>query len=307
MSHMLVGTTTASVPLQERTRIWMRRHTGLLLVLPSVILLLAVGIFPMIYSIAISLLRYEPKLPGRPFIGLANYKSILTSAEFWNSIKVMLIFTVSAVTIEFLLGMGLALLMAGKVRGKRFFLAVLMLPVMMVPVVVGYTWRILWHPTYGPIDHLLSLVVGHRVTIDWLNKTPTAFAAIITTDVWQWTPFMFLVLLAGLTSVNPELQQAAAIDGANRWQTFWRVTVPVLWPVVLVALLIRTLDVLKIFDVIYVTTNGGPGYSTQSFALYMYNTGAKFAHMGLAAAAAWVFIILFSTLISFAVRRVRED
>jgi multiple sugar transport system permease protein len=207
---------------------------------------------------------------------------------------------------EFFLGMGLALLLVKKIRGKRFFMAILMLPVMMVPVVVGYTWRILWHPSYGPVNQILGWIVGHRVTIPWLTRTPTAFFAIIVTEFWQWTPFMFLVLLAGLTSVNPELGEAASIDGASQWQTFWRVTIPVIRPVILVAILIRTLDALKLFDIVFILTNGGPGYSTQPVAFYLYRTGARFFRMSHTAAGAWVFLIIVTFIIAMAVRRIQD-
>jgi multiple sugar transport system permease protein len=274
---------------------------------PSVALMLGIGIFPLFFSIGISLIRWEPKIPGRPFVGFSNYRDILTSIEYWTSMRTTGIIVAAGVTLEFFLGLGLALLLVQKIRGKRFFLAVLMLPVMMVPIVVGYTWRILWHPSYGPINQILGWFAGHRVSIPWLVRTETAFFAIIVTEVWQWTPFMFLVLLAGLTSVNPELAEAASMDGASRWQAFWRVTMPVIRPVILVAVLIRTLDALKLFDIVFVTTSGGPGYSTQPVAFYLYRTGARFFRMSHTAAGAWVFLIVVTVIISIAVRRIQED
>jgi multiple sugar transport system permease protein len=269
--------------------------------------MLGIGIFPLFFSIGISLIRWEPKIPGRPFVGLANFRDILTSVEYWTSMRTTWIVVAAGVTLEFFLGLGLALLLVQKIRGKRFFLAVLMLPVMMVPIVVGYTWRILWHPSYGPINQILGWFAGHRVTIPWLTRTDTAFFAIIVTEVWQWTPFMFLVLLAGLTSVNPELAEAASIDGASRWQAFWRVTMPVIRPVILVAILIRTLDALKLFDIVFVLTAGGPGYTTQPVAFYLYRTGARFFRMSHTAAGAWVFLIVVTIIITVAVRRIQED
>jgi len=274
---------------------------------PSITLMLGIGIFPLLFSIGISLIRWEPKIPGRPFVGLANYRDILTSIEYWTSMRTTGIIVASGVTLEFFLGLGLALLLVQKIRGKRFFLAILMLPVMMVPIVVGYTWRILWHPSYGPINQILGWFAGHRVNIPWLVRTETAFFAIIVTEVWQWTPFMFLVLLAGLTSVNPELSEAASMDGASRWQAFWRVTLPVIRPVILVAILIRTLDALKLFDIVFVLTSGGPGYSTQPVAFYLYRTGARFFRMSHTAAGAWVFLIVVTVIITIAVRRIQED
>jgi multiple sugar transport system permease protein len=277
------------------------------MVLPAVAIMLAVGVVPLFYSLGISFVRWEPKIPGRPFVGLNNYGELLTNSEFWHSFKVTGILVVCSVTIEFFLGLGLALLLVKPIRGRRFFMPVLMLPVMMVPVVVGFTWRMLWDPLYGPINQILGWLVGHQVTISWLTNANTAIPAILVTEVWQWTPFMFLVLLAGLTSVNPELQEAAAIDGASRWKTLWKVTLPVMRPVILVAVLFRTIDVIKLFDIIYVTTGGGPGYATQPVTFYLYRMGARFFRMGYTAAGAWLLLIIVSVIMSIAVRRVGED
>ena len=286
---------------------WKRRHRGIIMVLPSVLVLLAIGIFPLIYSIGISFLRWEAKIPGRPFIWFKNYGSILTNSEFWHSLKVTGLLVITCVSVEFLLGLWLAVLVLNSGRAKRFFMPVFMLPVMMVPVVVGFTWRMLWDPLYGPINQVLGLLVGHQVTTSWLTNATTALPAIMITEIWQWTPFMFLVLLAGLSAVNPELQEAAAIDGASNWKTFWAVTLPVIRPVVLVAILFRTIDVIKLFDIVYVTTGGGPGYATQPVTYYLYRTGARFFRMGYAAAGSWILLILVACLLAFLVWRVGED
>jgi multiple sugar transport system permease protein len=277
------------------------------MIAPALALMLGVGIFPLVFSLGISFIRWEPKIPGRPFVGFANFKDILTSIEYWTAMRTTAIIVVAGITIEFFFGLGLALLLVGNVKGKRFFMACLMLPVMMVPVVVGYTWRILWHSTYGPINEILGWIAGHRVTIAWLAQPKAAFIAIIVTEFWQWTPFMFLVLLAGLASVNPELVEAASMDGASRWQSFWKVTIPVMRPIILVAILIRTLEALKLFDVIFIMTLGGPGTATQSVAFYLYRTGARFFRMSHTAAGSWVFLIVVSVIISFAVRQFQKE
>ena len=285
----------------------MRRNQGWLMIAPSLALMLGVGIFPLIFSLGISFIRWEPKIPGRPFVGFANFKDILTSIEYWTAMRTTAIIVVAGITIEFFFGLGLALLLVDKVRGKRVFMAILMLPVMMVPVVVGYTWRILWHSSYGPINQILGWIVGHRVTFAWLSQPKAAFIAIIVTEFWQWTPFMFLILLAGLAAVNPDLSKAASIDGASRWQAFWKVTIPVMRPVILVAILIRTLEALKLFDVIFIMTLGGPGTATQSVAFYLYRTGARFFRLSHTTAGAWVFLIVVAVIISFAVRQFQKE
>jgi multiple sugar transport system permease protein len=291
----------------EKARTWLQGHTGLAMVLPAVIIMLGVGIFPLLYSIGISFLRWEPKIPGRPFVWLQNYQDNLINPEFWSCLKVTGILVLCSVSIEFFLGLGLAVLLVKPIRGRRILMTSLMLPVMMVPVVVGFTWRMLWDPLYGPINQILGWLVGHQVTISWLTNAKTALPAILVTEIWQWTPFMFLVLLAGLLSVNPDLQEAASIDGASGWQTFWKVTLPVMRPVILVAVLVRTIDVIKIFDIIYVTTGGGPGYATQPITYYLYRMGARFFRMGYTAAGSWLLLIMISVFLSILVRRIGED
>jgi multiple sugar transport system permease protein len=289
-----------------RVSVWLKKNPGLLLILPAVLIMLFVGIFPLFYSLGISFFRWEPKLPGRPFIGFKNYAELLKNIEFWSALKLTGMLLVSAVTLEFFIGLGLAILLAGPITGRRIFMPILMLPVMMVPVVVGFTWRMLWDPLYGPINQILGWFAGHQVTISWLTNAKTAFPAILVTEVWQWTPFMFLILLAGLTSINPELQEAAAIDGATNWKIFWKILIPVIRPVILVAILFRTIDVIKLFDIIYVTTGGGPGYATQPITYYLYRMGARFFRMGYTAAGSWLLLIIVSVIISLAVRRVGE-
>jgi multiple sugar transport system permease protein len=287
--------------------VWSRRRIGLFLILPAVLIMLFVGVFPLFYSLGISFLRWEPKLPGKPFIGFANYLNLLKNGEFWASLKITGLLLVSAVTVEFFIGLGLAMLLIEQIRGRQIFIPILMLPIMMVPVVVGFTWRMLWDPLYGPINQILGWFAGKQVTISWLTNSKTAFSAILITEIWQWTPFMFLVLLAGLSSVNPELQEAAAIDGASNWMIFWKILLPVIKPVILVAVLFRSIDVIKIFDIIYVTTGGGPGYLTQPVTYFLYRMGARFFRMGYTAAGAWLLLVLVSLIISLAVRRVGEE
>jgi multiple sugar transport system permease protein len=279
----------------------------MMLVLPATIIMLAVGVFPLIYSIGISFLRWEAKIPGRPFVWFENYGQVLSNSEFWHSVEVTAIMAAAAVSIEFILGLGLAVLVLNSGRLRRFIMPIFMLPVMMVPVVVGFTWRMLWDPLYGPINQVLGWLVGHQVTISWLTNSSTALPAILVTEIWQWTPFMFLVLMAGLSAVNPELQEAAAIDGASRWKTFWQITLPVIRPIVLVAVLFRLVDVIKLFDIVYVTTGGGPGYATQPVTFYLYRTGARFFRMGYTAAGAWVMLIMVVILVMYLVRRIGED
>ena len=206
-----------------------------------------------------------------------------------------------------MLGLALALLLIGELPGKRFVIPLLMLPVMMVPIVVALTWRMLWENQYGAVNYLLSQVLGRDINIVWLAHKNTALVAMVVTDLWQWTPFMFLVLLAGLSGVNPELYEAAALDGAGWWQLLRDISLPGIAHVVAVAILFRALDAFKIFDLVFMFTQGGPGTSTESVSWYIYQLGFKFFRMGYASAVSYLVLILLSILATFYVARFLQD
>lgn len=270
------------------------RRDGWLMVAPAVILLLGLGIYPLVRALTLSFQRWELQSPEQPWVGLANYGEALRDARVWASLQHTLVIVVFAVTLELLLGFGLALLLAGDFPGKRVILPALMLPVMMVPVVVGLTWRTLWDNQYGPINAVIGRIIGHPPNIVWLANQKTALAAIIVTDVWQWTPFMLLILLAGLTGVNPELYEAAALDGAGWWASLRDISLPGIAPVVAVAVLFRGLDAFKIFDLVFMFTQGGPGTSTETVSWYIYQLGFKFFRLSYASAVSFLILILLS-------------
>jgi multiple sugar transport system permease protein len=280
-----------------------RRLEGWLLVLPALLLILGLSIFPLIQSLALSFQRWDLQSQEHPWVGFQNYRDALLDGRVWGALQNTGIIVVCAVALEFLLGLGLALLFAGDFKGKRFAMPLLMLPVMVVPIVVGLSWRMLWDNQYGAINAVLGWIAGHEVTILWLAHRDTALFAMIVTDVWQWTPFMFLVLLAGLASVNPELYEAAALDGAGWWQALRDVSLPGIARVIAVAILFRALDAFKLFDLVYMYTQGGPGTSTESISWYIYQLGFKFFRLGYASAVSFLVVILLSVLATLYVGR----
>jgi multiple sugar transport system permease protein len=285
-----------------------RRRTGWLLVAPAIVAIAALGLYPLLYSLTISFRRWDLQTPAHPFLGLDNYAQALTDARIWGALQNTLIVVGAGVALQFVLGLGLALVMVDELRGKRFVLPLLMLPVMMVPVVVAFTWRLLWDTRYGAINQLLGSLLGRDVAIAWLAERRTALIAMVVTEVWQWTPFMFLVLLAGLAGLNPELYDAAALDGAGWWSALRDVTLPGLAPTIAVALLFRALDAFKIFDLVYIFTQGGPGTSTESLSWYVYQLGFKFFRMGYAAAVSYLILIGLTVVATLYVGRfVREE
>ena len=270
------------------------RRDGWLMVAPAVLLLLGLGIYPLVRALTLSFQRWELQSPEQPWVGLANYGEAIRDARVWASLQHTLVVVVFAVTLELLLGFGLALLLSGDFPGKRVVLPAMMLPVMMVPVVVGLTWRTLWDNQYGPINAVIGRIIGHPPNIVWLANQKTALVAIVVTDVWQWTPFMLLILLAGLTGVNPELYEAAALDGAGWWASLRDISLPGIAPVVAVAVLFRGLDAFKIFDLVYMFTQGGPGTSTETVSWYIYQLGFKFFRLSYASAVSFLILILLS-------------
>lgn len=276
-----------------------KRLVPWLFVLPCIVIILLVTIFPTIYSFGLSFTKWEISLPDRPFIGLGNYVALFKDDRFLHSILITAIVVVVGVGIEMVLGFGLGQVLSVRMRGKRFFVAALLLPVMVMPVVVGYIWRLLWDPQYGPINQIIGLIIGKPFYFTWLAKTWSAIFAILVTEIWQWTPFMFLVFLSGIVSLDPEIFEAADIDGASRWNKFRYLTIPLLRPIIVVALLIRGLDALKFFDVIFALTGGAPGNSTETISFYIYKTGYQFFRLGHGAAASFILLIALIVILTY--------
>jgi multiple sugar transport system permease protein len=268
-----------------------------LLAAPTIVAVLALGIFPLLYSFFLSFQRRDLQHPNDDqFVGLGNYAAALADERVLGSMFNTIVLVVGGVTMQFVLGLGLALVVIDELRGKRFIIPLLMLPVMMVPVVVALGWRILWDSQFGAINEILSIVLRRDVDILWLTDKWTALFAIMVTDVWQWTPFMFLIMLAGLSGLNPELYEAAALDGAGWWQELRQITLPGLAPVIAVAIIFRALDAFKIFDQIFMLTQGQPGTSTETISWYIYQLGYRFFTMGYAAAVSYLLVIFLTVV-----------
>jgi multiple sugar transport system permease protein len=284
-----------------------QRRVGWLMAAPAILVILALSIFPLLYSLGISFLQWDLQTPERPFVGLANYAQAIADPRVWAALGNTLLIVVVAVALELLLGLGLALLLVDELPGKGVIVPLLMLPVMMVPIVVAFTWRMLWDTQYGAINQLLGMLTGEPVRVVWLGHKGSALFAITVTEIWQWTPFMFLVLLAGLAAINPELYEAAAMDGSGYWQSLRYITLPSLTRVILVALLFRALDVFKVFDLVFIFTQGGPGTATETISWYIYQLGFKFFRMGYAAAISYLVLILLSLAAALYVSRLLRE
>jgi multiple sugar transport system permease protein len=299
----MTATTVASA---EATRLRRRKQlTPWLFVLPTLILILAVTIFPTIYSFGLSLFKWEATMKAKPFIGLGNYITAFHDPRFLHAVWVTALLVVGGVLIEMVLGFLIAELLVTDPRPHRLMVALMLLPVMVMPVVVGYTWRLLWDAQYGPINQMIGWIIGHPFQYTWLAKPATALFAIMISEIWQWTPFMFLIFYAGLSTLDLELFDAAKIDGASAWGQFWFISIPLMRPIITVAVVIRALDAIKAFDLIYTMSGGGPGSSTETISFYIYKVGFQFFRLGYGAAMSFILLIALSVLLTYLLRYLR--
>ena len=296
----MTATTVASA---EATRLRRRKQlTPWLFVLPTLILVLVVTIFPTIYSFGLSLFKWEATMKAKPFVGLDNYIMAFSDPRFLHAVWVTALLVVGGVLIEMVLGFLIAELLVTDPRPHRLMVALMLLPVMVMPVVVGYTWRLLWDAQYGPINQMIGWIIGHPFQYTWLAKPATALFAIMISEIWQWTPFMFLIFYAGLSTLDLELFDAAKIDGASTWGQFWFISIPLMRPIITVAVLIRALDAIKAFDLVYTMTGGGPGSSTETISFYIYKVGFQFFRLGYGAAMSFILLIALSVLLTYLLR-----
>lgn len=283
-----------------------KKMVAWLLAIPTVVFILTVVIFPTLYAFGLSFVRWDIQVREQSFIFLENYRTLFDTARVWGAMWNTLLIAVSAVITQMILGVGLAVLLRDSFPGRSIVVSIILIPMMMAPVVVGQTWRMLWDARFGAVNDILGTIIGQEITLLWLSDPQLAIVAIVITDVWQWTPFIFLIALAGMIGINVELYEVAAIDGASPWVIFWRVTLPLLRPVLLVGLLFRLLDALKIFDLVFILTNGGPGYSTENFSFYLYQQGFSFGRFGYSAAGSIFFMVVVIVIAMFLIRRIGE-
>lgn len=262
--------------------------------LPAILLILVLAVYPLVYSLWLAFHQWDLQVPTHPFVGFDNFRTALHDDRLWSAIRNTWTIVFVGIFFEFVIGLTLALLIVDLERVRRFFVPIVMLPVMMTPIVVGLSWKMLWDNQYGAINQVLRWVFGNDLNIIWLGKTNTAIFAMIVTQVWQWTPFLFLVLLAAISSVNPDLYEAASLDGANWWHTLVDITLPSIRHIVAVAILFRMLDAFKIFDLVYMFTQGAPGTTTETASWYIYRIGFQFFRMGYASAVSYLILIMLS-------------
>lgn len=278
-----------------------RRRAAALFIAPATILLLAIFVYPFAYALRISFTEWTLGQDLAPhWVGLANYTMLLGDDRFLNAIFRTAVFVGCAVSIEMVLGFLLALLFNKHLPAFGFFRTLAVLPVMVMPVATGLVWLYVLNFRYGPLNIVLRLL--HLPVQNWLPHPMGAMGALILADVWQWTPFVMIVLVAGLRSLPEYVYEAAALDGLGRVETFFRVTLPLLRPVILIILLLRFMDACKLMDLVFMLTKGGPGGRTETLSYYIYVMGLQLFHIGLAAAVSILFLIFINVVAQIFVR-----
>ena len=274
----------------------MNRFTPWMFLAPAAVVMLVGLLYPIGYMIYASFLDWNPsqRIGEADWVGLRNYIFLWQDESFRESFFVTLKFALVVVVLEMIIGVGLALLLDRKLRGMTALRTIFILPMMIAPIVVGLMWRYMYHPTVGIFNRTLKDLGFDGVP--WLSDSWWSFVSIVIADIWQWTPFIFILALAALQSLPRSALEAARIDGANGWQQVLYIKLPLMMPVLIVTALLRLIDAFKVLEVILVMTNGGPGLSTEIIALRISRTASEFRELGVAAAMSNYLLILLMVL-----------
>lgn len=281
------------------------RRAATILVSPALLLLLALNIFPILFAVYISLRNWSLSSP-RPsqFAGLFNYEELWLDDRFTGSLSTSATFILLAVVIEILLGFALAFLFNSKLKGFDTLRKLSLLPVMAMPLVVGLVWFYMLNESFGVINWFVTILGGERVP--FLTQRTLAMLSIVLADVWQWTPFVTLVIFAALQSLPEYVFEAGRMDGLTEREIFWRITLPLLQPAILVVAVIRAIDAFRMIELIFMMTKGGPGGSTEVLPWYIYTTGFLSLDLGYAAAMAVVMIVIVTLAAQVFVRKIAD-
>ena len=272
----------------------MERHPVFVFSFPAAVVVFILMVFPVFYTLYMSLHSWFASSVTAPeFIGLQNFKRAFTEDErFRNAVFLTLYFTALATAMQLVLGVALALLLNRPFRAKGFFRSIFLLPMVATPVAIALVWMMMYNPTLGVMNYLVGLVgLG---PYKWVSDARIVIPALAIVDTWEWTPLITLITLAGLATLPLEPYESALIDGATPAQMFWRITLPLLRPTIMVALLFRSIDCLKTFDIIYVMTAGGPGFASETLNVYTFQVGLFYFHIGYASS---LIVILFALVL----------
>lgn len=281
---------------------------GFRLTLPAQVLVLFISVFPLLMQLYISLTDWSP-LSGLSWTqawsmwnSFANYTDLLSDSRLWAALGRTALVMAVCVPVEFLLGLGLATLFMDDFPGKRVAYSILIMPMMVVPAVAGYMFFMLFQ-SGGPVNDILASLIGHPVAVAWLSDPNLALAAVMVADIWQWTPLMFLILLAGMVGVPEDQIRAAALLGAGPLRRFTTIVLPRMKTIIGIALAIRVIECFKIFDTLFIMTGGGPGVATETISVYIYKIATQDLIWGYVAAIALAILIVLSIACVWALKR----
>ncbi|HUT65119.1 MAG TPA: sugar ABC transporter permease [Spirochaetota bacterium] len=274
------------------------------LLLPSLTITASIVAFPTIFLLYVSLHQWVLFVQEVKFIWLGNYGSVITSRDFLQSIRVTAIFVTSSTVLSLFFGLVLALILNENLKGKGVFRALFTLPAIIPPVVAGFAWKFLLNREVGFVGGYIFPLLGYKGSI--LGNPRLALLSVIMVDVWSRMPLMFLILLAGLQAIQPDVYEAAEIDGANYWKALWHITLPAIRSAIIIALIIRFIDAFNLFETIFVMTSGGPGIATQTFPLFGWKIGFQYFNLGEAAALAVIMLLVTIFISQLLIRRMRQ-
>lgn len=281
---------------------------GYLLILPAAIIIGVVLIYPTLFNFGISVQEWSWSTPfaaPKPFVGLDNFLRLFGEKRFWNAVQVSLTYLGFGLLLQYILGMGLALLLNQQVRGQRIFRTIFIIPMVLAPIVVGIQWRYLLSGNFGVLNYLITRIGLQPPS--WLSDPKLTLGVVILVDTWMWLPFVALILLAGLQQIPKEVYEAAEVDGANSVQKFRSITLPAIVPTTITVLLMRGTEIFRAFDVVYVMTGGGPGRTTEVLGLMLYKTAFSEGNLGVAAALAIVIGVVGMAIGFSFIRMIRTD
>ncbi len=285
------------------------KRRGALLVAPALIILFVMNIFPLLWSFGLSFFNYKASSPRVPsFRGLSNYERVLTDEKTWERFQTTAIIVGSSVLMQLIVGFLLALMFAKVFPMRRIVLMLVLTPMMLSFVSVGVFYKLFYEPTFGIVSYVMNFFMSDRFVM--LGSPAGAIAGIVIADAWMWSPFVMLLVLAGLVSVPKYLYEAAEIDRASSWRTFWTITFPYIKSLLLLAILFRTIETFKLFDIVYIITEGGPGSSTETIAVFLYRNAFQFFQTSRSAALAYIvlfIVIVLTNLYLYAVNRREEE
>jgi len=274
-----------------------KKLNAFVFLVPCIVYVLILRIVPLIYTVYLSFTSFNYLRQQKPvFVGFEQYRLLMQNLSFLQSLKLTFMFTGIAVGIELLLGLALAVLFDRPIRLKGVLVGIMLIPMILAPAVVGTIWHILYKPSIGPLNYFLGLLGIPQP--QWINVVSTALLSIIIADVWEWTPFMFLILLSGLQVIPLQLREAAKIDGAGVFKIFRHITLPLLVGVILVVVVLRSMDAFKVFDLVYILTRGGPGTATEVVSIHLYKAAFLSFRMGRAASMVVVLLVVISLMYS---------